>query len=210
MALDVRQRTPLMAITLDDRSRSHLEQTSLLLGAGVRWIQLRQKAASALEKETVARTFVALCREGGAVSIINDSVDMALLSQADGVHLGRLDGDWVAARRALGPERILGGTINDADDAARAQAAGVLDYVGVGPWRFTHSKAKLSPVLGAPGIAPLLKRLHPLPAWVIGGIKPPDAAEIRQLGAAGVAVSSGVVLATSVADAVSEYLSAWN
>src|SRR5258708_36365443 len=113
---------------------------------------------------------VAICRAHGAVCIVNDDVEIALASGAHGVHLGKLDLDWHEARRRLGPEKILGGTVNDAGDVARANTAGCLDYVGVGPWRFTANKKNLAPVLGAEGVRALVPSLGDLPAWALGGI----------------------------------------
>ncbi|MDX2186885.1 MAG: thiamine phosphate synthase [Opitutaceae bacterium] len=209
MALDPTLRPPLMAITQDNARWSHLEQVHRLLAAGVTWIQLRMKASDEGSRLETAREAARSCRAANAVLIINDSVDLALESGASGVHLGRTDGDWVEARNRLGEQRILGGTINFPDDAERARSAGCLDYVGVGPWRFTSTKLKLAPVLGPEGIAPLLQVLRPLPAWLIGGVLPADMPRVRALGATGAAVSSGLIQ-EDVEASVSAYLRSWN
>jgi thiamine-phosphate pyrophosphorylase len=181
-----------MCLTQDGLRWSHLEQTVRLCRAGARWIQLRMKSADDETWLATARSVVGVCREHGALCIINDNVEVALAAEADGVHLGKLDLGWAEARRKLGPGRIVGGTVNNREDASRAAAAGCLDYVGVGPWRFTRNKLNLAPVLGASGIRELLPLLGEVPAWVIGGVDVADVAAIRQTGASGAAVSSAL------------------
>ncbi len=209
MPADLSAAPPLMCLTHDDLPVSHPAQTRALLAAGARWIQLRMKNADHATWLATAREVVAACRAAGAVCIVNDSVEIALAADAHGVHLGKLDGDWSAARARLGPDRILGGTVNDADAARRAAACGVLDYVGIGPWRFTATKKNLAPVLGPEGIAPLLPLLGGLPAWVIGGIRPDDLPAIRALGARGVAVSSALFAAPDLPARHAAFLAAW-
>lgn len=184
---------PVMCITQDNRALSHVEQARRFCLAGAKWVQLRMKGAEAGAWLSAARDFVAVCREAGAVSIVNDSVEVAVASGADGVHVGKLDLDWAEARRRLGPGRILGGTVNNAQDADRAAGAGCLDYVGVGPLRFTATKRNLAPVLGLAGIAALVERLQGLPAWAIGGVQPGDMSALRGAGLAGAAVSGGLL-----------------
>lgn len=209
MSPRVLQLSPLLCLTQDGLPWSHVEQAERFCAGGARWIQLRMKGASEDVWLATAREVVSICRRHGACCIINDSVPVARASGADGVHLGKLDLDWREARAALGPDRLLGGTVNDATDAARALACDCLDYVGLGPWRFTHNKQNLAPVLGASGIAPLIRQLGRLPAWVIGGIEPADLPAIRRLGAAGVAVSSALCREGRIEENVREFLNAW-
>jgi thiamine-phosphate pyrophosphorylase len=198
-----------MCITLDGLALSHEEQAARLCEAGARWIQFRHKGASLEAWTKRARDVVAVCRSHGAVCIVNDSVDVALASGADGVHLGKQDEDWGIARRRLGRSLLLGGTVNNADDAQRAIDASCLDYVGVGPWRFTGTKKNLSPVLGETRTRSLVAMLDGLPAWVIGGIEPADLPAVRAVGAAGVAVSSGLYRDGQLAANFKSYASAW-
>ena len=200
---------PVMCITQDGIALSHEEQAERLCRAGAQWVQVRMKRAGEAERLKTATAVAALCRAHGAHCIVNDSVEIALASGADGAHLGRLDGDWAEARRRLGPGRLLGGTVNDAAAAARAVACGCLDYAGVGPWRFTTTKANLSPVLGAAGVRALIGALRGLPAWVIGGIEPDDLPAVRASGAAGVAVSSGLFRDGAVESNHARYACAW-
>lgn len=198
-----------MCITLDGLALSHATQAEQLCSAGARWIQLRMKHAASDVWLATAREVVAVCRAHGAICIINDNVEIALAAGADGVHLGSLDLDWCEARRRLGPEKIVGGTVNHQTDVARARAAGCLDYVGVGPLRFTSTKQKLAPILGLAGVGELLVALGELPAWVIGGVEPADVPALRTAGAAGVAVSSALFRDGLTAENLRTFHAAW-
>lgn len=199
----------LMCITLDGLSLPHAEQARQLCAAGARWIQLRMKNTAPAAWLATAREVVAVCRAHRAVCIINDSVDIALASEADGAHLGSLDLGWREARARLGPNKILGGTVNNLADAARAREAGCLDYVGIGPLRFTTTKQKLAPVLGLAGVSELLAALGDLPAWVIGGVEPADLPSLKAAGASGVAVSSALFRDGRIAGNFRSFNDAW-
>lgn len=198
-----------MSLTQDALPWSHAEQARRLCVGGARWVQLRMKLASPDEWLTTARDAVRVCHEFGAICVINDSVEIALASGADGVHLGKLDQEWRAARARLGFGKILGGTINDLADVQRAKAAGCLDYVGVGPWRFTANKKNLAPLLGVTGVGELIVALGSLPAWIIGGIELGDLPEAHRAGAAGVAVSSALYRDGEIEGSVNAFLAAW-
>jgi thiamine-phosphate pyrophosphorylase len=156
-----------------------------------------------------AREVAAICRSHGAVSIINDSVEIAIEAAADGVHLGQKDMDWNEARRKLGPGRILGGTVNRALEAEKAVRAGCLDYVGVGPLRFTRTKRELAPLQGYDGIRNLLSIVNGIPAWAIGGIELSDLPILREMGAAGAAVCSALLRNGTIGENVRAFLEAW-
>lgn len=210
MPLDPEHFPPVMCLTMDGLTLSHADQARALVSAGARWVQLRMKNAAPDVWLATAREVVAICHEGGALCTINDSVDIALASEADGVHLGKLDEEWAAARARLGPEKLLGGTVNNADDARRGAASHVLDYVGIGPLRFTSTKQNLAPVLGVEGIAALLPLLDGLPAWAIGGVLPADLPALRQTRLAGVAVSSSLYINNQVAETHAAFTAAWD
>lgn len=202
-------RFPVMCLTQDGTDVPHAQQAARLCAAGAGWIQLRMKGAPSEAWLREARSAADACRRHGAVFIVNDSVDIAVASGADGAHLGSHDGAWVEARRALGPRRILGGTVNTPADALRAIESGCLDYVGLGPLRFTSTKANLAPVLGLEGVRRLVAELRGLPAWVIGGVTPADLPEVRDAGAAGVAVSSAIHIGGRLEDNLRTFLAAW-
>ena len=154
-----------MAITQDGGPMPHAEQAARLCAAGVRFLQLRMKDVARAEWLATAREVAAICRANGALCIINDSVEIALEVGADGAHLGQKDMDWGEARRRLGPGLILGGTVNRLHEAEKAVRAGCLDYVGIGPLRFTRTKKELAPLQGYEGLRGLLGVLGEIPAW---------------------------------------------
>jgi thiamine-phosphate pyrophosphorylase len=198
-----------MCLTQDALPWSHAEQARRLCAGGARWVQLRMKDAPSDRWLATAREVVRICHDFSAICIVNDNVEIALASGADGVHLGKLDQEWRAARTLLGPEKILGGTINNLEDVERAKAAGCLDYVGVGPWRFTSNKKNLAPLLGQSGVQRLIKALGNLPAWIIGGVEIADVPTARSVGAAGVAVSSALYRDGQIETHVKNFLTAW-
>ena len=209
MPLDRARYFPLMCLTQDGLPLSHEEQARRLCIAGARWIQVRMKNAEPAAWLATARAVVAICRAHDAICVVNDSVDLAIAAEADGVHLGRLDEDWREARRRLGPDRVLGGTINCADDALRAVTCDCLDYAGVGPWRFTANKKNLAPVLGPDGIRALVAQLDGLPAWTIGGVEASDLPAVRATGATGAAVSSALFREGRVEENYHALAAAW-
>ena len=201
---------PLMCLTQDGLPFSHVEQAKRLCAAGAKWIQLRMKSASPAQIAVTASEVLRICRDHDAVCIINDHADLAAASGADGAHLGRLDEDWREARRSLGPARLLGGTINNEADALHAIDCSCLDYVGIGPWRFTTNKKNLAPVLGAAGVRELIAQLDGIPAWAIGGIEAADLPAVRATGAAGAAVSSALYRDGRIEQNFCALLAAWH
>lgn len=196
----------LQVLTLDLPNRTHAEQAEFACRGGAKWIQFRTKTLSGKARIAEAKAVVSVCRAHGAICIINDSPELALACGADGVHLGKEDMSPVEARDLLGPRKIIGVTVNFPEDAERVVREGVADYAGVGPWRFTTSKAKLAPVLAPEALRALIATMAPLPCVVIGGVTVADVSAIRALGAHGVAVSSGIVAAEDPAKATREFL----
>ncbi len=200
--------TSLHVLTLDLPGRSHAAQAEAACAGGAKWIQFRTKILTGDARLTEARAVVSVCRAHGAICIINDTPALALEAGADGVHLGKEDMSPVEARKILGPAAIIGVTVNFPEDAERVVREGVADYAGVGPWRFTTSKAKLAPVLTPDALRALMASMAPLPCVVIGGVTVADVSVIRALGAHGVAVSSGIVAAADPAAATRGFASA--
>lgn len=164
------------------------------LEGGCRWIQLRMKDAPDEEVIAAARVLRPLCTEAGAVFVLDDRVHLVAETGADGVHLGKNDMPVAEARRILG-DKIIGATANTYDDMAAAVEAGA-DYIGLGPFRFTTTKARLSPVLGLEGYRDIMsrfRRLSQLPVVAIGGITPDDIQAIMQTGVTGIALSGTIL-----------------
>lgn len=162
---------------------------------GVRWVQLRVKNLPAAEWKQRALDTQLVCRHHGATLLINDNPALALEIGADGVHLGQQDMSPVEARALLGPNSIIGGTANTFADIEGLVAAGV-DYIGLGPFRFTTTKEKLSPMLGLAGYAEILAQCRAagfaVPIVGIGGVGLADVAALRATGLHGVAVSGAI------------------
>lgn len=175
----------------------HSELAELACRGGVDWVQLRVKGASCKIWREFALQVKTVCQKHNATFIINDNVELAKEIEADGVHLGRKDMDPAEAREILGNNFIIGGTANTFDDIEHLLEQQV-DYIGLGPLRFTATKKDLSPVLGLDGIKTIVGlsavRLI-VPIIAIGGIKLNDIEELIETGVHGIAVSSAINLA---------------
>lgn len=170
-----------------------LVRARAVLEGGVRWIQLRMKRVTSSERLSCALRLKKLMQSyANSVLIIDDDVEVALMCDADGVHLGLSDMPIAEARRHLGNSKIIGGTCNRAEDI-RLRALEGADYVGVGPWRMTTTKERLAPLLGLEGISHLIHTNallpHPLPLYAIGGIRLEDLPTLAHLGIHGIALS---------------------
>lgn len=194
----------LYAVTPDDQLTPRLSAlVSSALAGGVRLVQYRNKeAAPALRRAQVAE-LLRVCRGHGARLIVNDDLALALELGADGVHLGREDGDLAAARRALGGGRLLGvSCYADLESAAAAAAAGA-DYLAFGAVfaSATKPQAQRAP-LALLGEA---RRRFGLPVAAIGGIKLENAAEAISAGADLLAVVSDLFAAADIAAQARKY-----
>lgn len=156
-------------------------------GAGV--VQLREKHLEHDAFLEEAKRFTALCRRLGAVSIINDRVDVALESGADGVHVGQGDLEAGRARALLGPDKIIGVSAHSPEEARRARAAGA-DYLGTGAAFATGTKADARPI-SRETIRAVAAAVG-IPVVAIGGVGRENILELKGLGLAGVAVVSGI------------------
>lgn len=168
------------------------ENIQSALDSGCRWIQLRFKNAWNNELADLAVQVKKMCSAYGATFIMNDRVYIAKIADADGVHLGLSDTSIAEARSILGENKIIGGTANTISDVM-IRINEKCDYIGLGPFRFTSTKEKLSPVLGLDGIAQIMKAVlsgeKQIPIYAVGGIIPDDVAAIIETGVFGVAVS---------------------
>lgn len=181
-----------------------------LLKAGLNWVQLRVKNRNEKEIYNIADSFVALCEKYKAYSIINDYPNLAKRVGADGVHLGKEDMSPAEARALLGKDFIIGGTANTFEDVEALYEAGV-DYVGLGPLRFTDTKKNLSPVLGLEGYTEILQSCQAnsirIPIIAIGGITVEDLEALYDIGLHGVAVSGAIKRAGNPVQALKSFLS---
>ncbi len=170
--------------------RGHLEVAQAALAGGATIIQLRDKELSGKALLALAQEMRKLTRAQQAAFIVNDRLDLALASEADGVHLGQEDIPISVARRLLGAKAIIGASVADADQAREAAAAGA-SYLGVGPVFPTGSKADAGEAIGLEAITHI-KRTVSLPVLAIGGLTCDNVKNIIAAGADGAAVISAV------------------
>jgi len=172
-----------------------VELARILLGAGARIIQLRLKDMSSRDFLAAARAIVALCREHGAMLIVNDRADIAMLAGADGVHVGQDDLALADARAIMGASAIIGVSTHSVDQA-RAAAAGGADYIGFG----AIYSGGLKNIRNAQGLERLraVRAAVTLPIVAIGGITEATMAQVLAAGADAAAIITDVVRAPDI------------
>lgn len=182
------------------------ETLEAILGAGEPGeiaVQLREKEMEGGELLRRARVLVEKCRAAGAVSVVNDRVDVALLAGADGVHVGQGDLPCAEIRRMAGRELIVGVSTGRLEEARQAVRDGAT-YVGVGPMFPTTTKEK--PHLAGPAYAAEAVGALPVPCVAIGGIMAGNVGELTAVGVRCVAVCAGVIACEDVGGACRELL----
>ena len=181
-----------------------VDVAATLLSAGVRLLQYRHKAAfERLHREHCCR-IAEISRQSGATFLVNDRVDIALMSGAAGVHLGQSDLPPDAARRLMGADKIIGYSTHNEAQAREAESLPV-DYVAVGPVFATHTKENPDPVVGLAGVA-AVRRLVSKPLVAIGGITRDNAASVLAAGADSLAVVRDLLSAPDIAAAARDFL----
>ena len=202
------QNIHLQFITHYTEKCSYIDSAKIALEGGCRWIQLRMKDVSETTLEHHALIIQEMCKEYGATFIIDDNVFLAKKINADGVHLGKNDMPITEARRILGDDFIIGATVNIFEDilkitnslssTANSQRP-MVNYFGCGPFRFTQTKQKLSPILGIEGYKEIVKKKLEqnidIPIVAIGGISNADIPHILETGIDGIALSSSILRA---------------
>lgn len=180
-------------ITQDLENISHLELVQMAIQCGLDWIQIRIKDRNPYDEDLEA--IVSLCKSENVICILNDYVELAKEFDFHGVHLGKQDMNPEKARELLGPQKIIGGTANTFEDI-QSLSTMPIDYIGLGPYRFTYTKRNLSPVLGMEGYRSILEKMREsnirIPVIAIGGIQPEDVKPLIHEGVHGIAVSSGI------------------
>ena len=182
--------------------RSLEEVVSEAVAGGVTMVQLREKDAATGEFVELGRRLMSLLKPLGVPLIINDRVDVALAVDADGVHIGQSDMTYADARRLLGPDKIIGLSVENFEDLEAANKLDV-DYIGISPVYGTPTKTDTAEPFGLEGLKEAVRlSLHPTVA--IGGMNVATAGEVIAAGADGVAVVSAICSAASARDAAAE------
>lgn len=198
----------LQYISQGNSSDDHVKNIKEALDAGCLWIQLRMKNFTSQEIENTAGKVRLLCNKFNAVFILNDNVEIAKITNADGVHLGLSDMSVIKAREILGNDKIIGGTANSITDVLQRINENC-NYIGLGPYRFTNTKDKLSPILGIEGYKKIISELNTLqrqtPIYAIGGILATDVEAIMQTSIYGIAVSGIITNAENKKQTIEQF-----
>lgn len=184
--------------------RTNIAVVEQMIAGGIKIIQYREKrsakSARAILDECVE--IRALTRAAGVIFIVNDYVDVALLVDADGVHVGQDDLPVPAVRKLLGPGKIIGLSTHSPEQAQEAVRAGA-DYIGVGPIFATKTKDDVCAPVGLPYLDWVVANIS-LPLVAIGGIKLATIDQIAQRGAKSICLVSEIVGAPDIIGKVNE------
>jgi thiamine-phosphate pyrophosphorylase len=175
----------------------------VMLDAGARMMQLRLKDATSRDFLAAARAISQLCHRRDAIFIVNDRIDIAMLSDADGVHLGQSDLPLQSGRELLGPDKIIGVSTSGVE-MARAAEAGGADYIGFGPM-YPGGLKNIKQGRGLDGLAQVRAAVK-LPIVAIGGITEATIPEVLAAGADAAAIITDVVKAPDIAAKIKSIL----
>ena len=183
----------------DCLGRDIFEVLEQAIQGGVSLVQLREKTMPTRQLVALAKEMKGFLAQHNIPLIINDRIGVALAANADGVHVGQDDMHPLDVRPLIGPQRILGLSINTAAELQESITLPV-DYLGIGPVFATQTKKDSHPVVGPDGLASLCRQKH-VPAVGIGGITARYAPQVFAAGAEGIAVVSAICGAKSPKDA---------
>lgn len=197
----------LLLYAVSDRSwtgrQSLAQQVEDALKGGITMLQLREKELGCDDFLKEAIELKSLCLKYNVPLIINDNIDIAIRSGADGVHLGQGDTDPITARGLLGRDRIIGVTAKTPEQAIAAERAGA-DYLGVGAMFSTSTKLDTS-CIGPDALGPVAAAVS-IPVCAIGGINMDNMRLLKGRGAAGVALVSAIFSADDITKRSKELL----
>jgi thiamine-phosphate pyrophosphorylase len=169
---------------------THVHLTEMAIAGGADTIQFRQKHGPAREMIRIARDMKSLCEKAGVALIVNDRIDIAIATEANGVHLGQDDFPITLARRLLGNDKIIGGSARNLEEVLECVTQGA-DYVGFGPVYPTLSKEDAGTATGIELLKKISEKVS-IPVIAIGGIDSVNVHEVMRSGAHGIAVISAV------------------
>jgi thiamine-phosphate pyrophosphorylase len=190
---------PLLLVTDRRQARQPLEMVvAAALGAGCRWVSVREKDLPEDEQIVLVRRLLPLTRSAGAMLTVHGEASLARLAGADGVHLSA-GADATAARALIGRGKLIGVSIHTATEAKAIDPACV-DYALAGPAFETASKPGYGPEIGRKGLDEIARAAR-VPVLAIGGVNAARVADLIAAGAGGVAVMGGVMRADDPAEA---------
>jgi thiamine-phosphate diphosphorylase len=181
----------------------YVERVEAAVRAGLMAVHVRMPGATGGDVLTLANALMDRCTESGCMVIVNDRVDVAALTAAQGIHLGERSLPVTAARSLVGPECLIGRSIHDVDGALRAEQDGA-DYLMAGHVFETASKPD-QPGRGLHWLADVCNSVR-LPVIAIGGINADRVAEVVAQGAWGIAVGREILDAPDPGSATTDLL----
>ncbi|NLY43424.1 MAG: thiamine phosphate synthase [Clostridiaceae bacterium] len=196
--------TDLYCLTGEEYSlgRSNIEVVRQMIEAGIKIIQYREKEKKALYKYEECKKIREMTRDAGVTFIVNDDIDIAILVDADGVHIGQEDIPIEEVRKLVGEEMIIGVSTHSPEQAQDAVARGA-DYIGVGPIYKTYTKKDVGEPVGLEYLEYVAKNVS-IPFVAIGGIKEHNVAEVVKHGARCVAMVTEIVGAKDIAKKIED------
>jgi thiamine-phosphate pyrophosphorylase len=185
------------------RGRSNVEVAAQMIQGGITTLQYREKRHLKAVGEMLqeCQRIREMTLDNGVCFIINDHVDLALLVDADGVHVGQEDLPVEAVRRLLGPDKIIGLSTHSPEQADEAVTKGA-DYIGVGPIFSTKTKEDACAAVGLSYLDYVVANC-PLPFVAIGGVKEQNIDEVIRCGARTICLVTEIVSSTDISDTVS-------
>lgn len=182
--------------------RSLLDIVSAAIQGGATMVQLREKECDTREFVALGRSVHDLLHSTGIPLIINDRADIAQVIGAEGLHIGQHDMEYADARHLLGPEAIIGLSVENEEQARACLSLEGLDYIGASPVFSTPTKTDTAPALGLKGLRRVRNIVGTdLPMVAIGGINLSNIQDIIHSGADGIAVVSAICSAENPTEA---------
>lgn len=176
--------------------RSNIEVVRAMLDAGIKLVQYREKEKKSGVMYEECMEIRRMTREAGAAFIINDAIDLAIMVEADGVHIGQEDYPVAAVRKLVGEKMAIGLSTHAPEEAAKAVLDGA-DYIGVGPIFRTFTKEDVVDPVGFEYLEHVVANVD-IPFVAIGGIKEHNVAEVVKRGASCVALVTEIVGAEDI------------
>jgi len=191
-------------ITSEEHSngRSNIEVVREMINAGIKIIQYREKDKEMGEKFEQCLKIREMTRSAGVFFIVNDHVDLAMMTDADGIHLGQEDLPIEAVKKLAGNDMVIGISTHSPSQAEGAIARGA-DYIGVGPIYKTHTKKDVCDPVGLSYLDHVVNRLN-IPFVAIGGIKAHNVSEVMKHGAECVSMVTEIVGANDIAGTIKD------
>lgn len=190
------------------KGRSNIEVVDAMLSAGIKVLQYREKDKKSGEMLAECLKIREMTRQAGCKFIVNDYVDIAMLCDADGVHVGQGDIPVPLVRQLVGKDKIIGLSTHTPEECKKAIELGA-DYIGVGPIFATKTKKDVCAPVGYEYLEYVTQN-HSIPHVAIGGIKLHNIADVAQHGARCCAIVSEIVGAEDIAGTVSALRKAMN